>query len=299
MPILKTTLKRLRASQPLNYVATSAVHSLLSATGRQSEFVIKHLHRVGTVEFRLPNGRTARLWSRGDDWVSNQVFWRGWGGYEPETTPLFYRLATAARTTFDIGAHVGFFTVLAAHANPAGAVFAFEPLPTVFQRLQQNVALNHLTNVECLTAAVGDQEGTAEFFHLGRELPSSSGLSLEFMRTIGEVQSLKVSVLTLDRFVQERGLGRVDLVKIDTETTEPQVLRGMTEILQRDQPMLICEVLTGAGAEPLLEQILRPFGYRFYHLTPNGPILRDCIAAHDEWRNYLFTPLKPDEVERL
>src|SRR5882724_8020540 len=83
------TLKRLRVSQPVNYLVTSTVHALFSATGMRSEFVIKHLHRAGNVWLALPNSRTLRLWSRGDDWVSNQVYWRGWDGYEPETVPLF------------------------------------------------------------------------------------------------------------------------------------------------------------------------------------------------------------------
>jgi hypothetical protein len=61
--------------------------------GRDFEVAIKHLPRTGPVRSRLPNGEVLRLWSRGDDWISNQVFWRGWSGYEPETTPLFFELA--------------------------------------------------------------------------------------------------------------------------------------------------------------------------------------------------------------
>jgi hypothetical protein len=78
----KEILKGLRGSQPLNRVATATVRTLLRACNRRSEWVIRHLHRYGGVRFRLPNGRTARLWSRADDWVSNQIYWRGWNGYE-------------------------------------------------------------------------------------------------------------------------------------------------------------------------------------------------------------------------
>src|SRR5205814_5357903 len=146
---VKPALKRLRASQPFNYLATSIVHALQTATGMHSALVIKHLHRVGMVRRKLPNGRTLRLWSRADDWVSNQVYWRGWSGYEPERVPLFFRLASRAQVTLDVGAHVGFFTLLAAHANPAGRVFAFEPMPAIQERLRYNVGLNQLDNVEC------------------------------------------------------------------------------------------------------------------------------------------------------
>lgn len=293
--MLKDVLKSLRSSQPFNCVATGAVRGILQAAGLRSERVIKHLHRVGHVRSRLPNGQTLRLWSRGDDWVSNQVYWRGWAGYEPETVPLFFRLASRSQLTLDVGAHVGFFTLLAGHANSGGCVFAFEPMPAIYERLTYNVALNRLSNVECFASAVGDFDGQAEFYHVADGLPSSSSLSREFMSSAGgAICSSKLPVLTLDQFVWGRGLGRVDLIKIDTESTEPQVLRGMTATLARDRPAIFCEVLQDRGSERPLEEILRPLGYRFYLLTPEGPELRGRIEGHPAWLNYLFTAVDPE-----
>ena len=290
MRVLKDTLKTLRASQPFNCVATGAVRGFLQATGFRSETVVKHLHRMGHVRSKLPNGRLLRLWSRGDDWVSNQVYWRGWAGYEPETVPLFFELASRSATTLDIGAHVGMFTILAAHANPNAKVFAFEPMPRIHERLQQNVALNELGNVECFAAAVGELPGEADFFHIPGGLPSSSSLSEAFMRSGGgELVSTKVPVVAMDCFVREHAIGRVDLMKIDTESTEPQVLRGMIETLKRDRPTMICEVLQGRGSERALEEVLSGFGYRYYLLTPRGPERRERIEGHPSWLNYLFS----------
>lgn len=296
---LKKLLKKMRGVQPINRIATSSVYALLTLAGVQSEIVIKHLHRVGIVKRRLPNGQVLLLWSCGDDWVSNQVYWRGWAGYEPDTIPLFYRLATQAQVTFDVGAYVGYFSLLAAQANPAGQVFAFEPLPSVHQRLLRNVELNRLTNTHCFSNAVGATAGEAEFWHIDAETPTSSSLSREFMGGGENLVSTKVAVITLDHFVQEQQLKRVDLMKLDTESTEYQVLQGMTETLRRDQPTIISEVLPKRGGEALLEEILRHFGYRFYHLTPAGPIHRDKVEGHPEWLNYLFTTLSPDEVAQL
>jgi FkbM family methyltransferase len=293
---LKHFLKRLRASQPLNYLITSTVHGLLGITGLHSEFIIKHLHRAGIVKCRLPNGRILYLWSRGDDWISNQIYWKGWNGYEPETVSLFFQLARCAQVTLDVGAFVGFYALLAAHANPAGRVYAFEPMPFIYQRLQQNVRLNRLSNIHCIASAVGDKDGTAEFFHVAAEIPCSSSLSFEFMSYAKDVRSSIVPVVTLDRFARDNGLDRIDLVKIDTESTEPQVLHGMMEILQRDHPTIFCEVLEGCGNESLLEKILDPLNYRYYLLTPDGPVLRDRIEGHPLYLNYLFTTLSPKEI---
>lgn len=59
------------------------------------------------VRITLPNGAEVVLWSRADDWIATQLFWGGWSAFEPETTPIFYRLALSARTTLDVGAYVG------------------------------------------------------------------------------------------------------------------------------------------------------------------------------------------------
>jgi FkbM family methyltransferase len=299
MAALKSALKRLRVSQPFNVIATSSVRFFLGNLGLRPELVIKHLHRVGVVRCDLPNGRQLLLWSRADDWISNQLYWRGWLGYEPETLPLFFRLATRAQVTVDVGSYVGLFTLVAAHANPKGRVYAFEPMKSIYKRLLRNVSLNRLSNVQCVPKAVGETDSIAEFFHVAAELPSSSSLSFEFMSSAKDLVSSAVEVVTLDRFARESGLGHVDLVKVDTESTEPEVLRGMLGILRSSHPFILCEVLPGRGAEEPLEEILRQLGYRFYHLTPQGPVLRDHVKGHPEWLNYLFTTLDAEQVAAL
>lgn len=296
---IKRSLKKLRSSQPFNQIATSGVRAVFRLTGLKSELVIRHLHRAGHVECKLPNGRLLKLWSKADDWVSNQLFWRGLDGYEPETAPLFFRLAQQSQVTIDIGAYVGFFTLLAAHANPDAEVYAFEPMPEVFDRLQNNILLNRLSNAQSVASAVGDSEATAEFFHQSTGMPTSSSLSFEFMRSAENLISTKVPVTTLDLFAEENMLSRIDLLKIDTESTEPDVLRGASMVLERDKPVIFCEVLKGRGSEHALEEILQPLGYRYYLLTPDGPECRESIEGHSEWLNYLFTILNPDEVALL
>jgi FkbM family methyltransferase len=296
---LKTLLKVVRAWAPLNVAMTATSRFALRLLGRQNEFLIKHLPRVGTVRDRLPNGRTLTLWSRGDDWVANQVYWRGWAGYEPGSSALFFRLATRSRVTLDIGAHVGFYALLAGHANPAGTVVAFEPLPFVLGRLRRNVLLNGLGNVECVGAAVGSAAGSADFYHAAVDVPCSSSLSYDFMRpTVGLARS-PVRVVALDEFLAERGLCDVGLIKIDTETTEADVFRGARNLLAQARPLILCEVLPGHGVEEPLQALLGPLGYSFYLLHPDGPQPRSRIVADPVWLNYLFAPLGPDEVARL
>ena len=286
---LRSVLKAARYTQPFNVLATTLARALLPP-GRLRSWAVKHLHRVGHVCSTLPNGRRLRLWSLADDWVSNQVFWQEWRGYEPETSPLFFRLATSARVTLDVGTHVGFFSLVAGHANAQGQVVAFEPLPPLFTSLRANVARNRLSNVTCVECAVGDQTGQADFYHVANCLPCSSSLSFAFMSGIPGLRCSRVAVTTIDHFVAEAGLASVDLVKIDTESTEAAVLRGMSEALRRLRPTIICEVLPGCGTEQQLADILKPLGYLFYHLRPDGPRATARIEGHPKWLNYAFVP---------
>jgi FkbM family methyltransferase len=287
--LIKRFLKAARAWRPLNGPATAGTRAISRLTGREFEVAIKHLPRTGMVESRLPNGAELRLWSRGDDWVSNQVFWRGWSGYEPETTPLFFDFAREADVVIDVGAFVGFFAVLAALANPGGHVFAFEPMPDNAERLRGHIELNELANVEMVRAAVSAADGEAELFHLDGDHPTSTSLVRDFMdRTDADVKSSLVPTVALDSFLEARGIGHVSLVKLDIETGEPDALRGMQRTLERDRPVIFCEVLSEEVGARLRSQ-LAPLGYRFYQLTDQGPRESEVILPHPYWLNYLFT----------
>jgi len=312
MSILTGTLKALRGVPPINFVATSLARGVLRLAGAQPEFFVRHLPKVGTVSAALPGGRRLRFVTRGDDGIPNQIFWRGWTGYEPETVPLFFELARRSQTTFDVGAHVGTFSLLAAHANPAGRVFAFEPLPANFRRLQQNLVLNGLTNVQGIEAAVSNEMGRADFFTTDLvTIPDMSSLGRDCVRSSldgayadhaagTELRTLTVNVVTLNQVAREHDVTRVDLVKIDAEGRDPQVLEGMSEVLRRDRPHLIVEVLAAFETGSWIESILEPLGYSFHLLTRDGPRRSEHLKGqpdgHFEWRNYLCTRLSQEQV---
>lgn len=295
---IKKTLRQMRASQPWNHLATSILHKAFTLAGHQSEFVIKHLPRTGITSIALPDAKILKLDATGEDWIPTQLFWRGWQGYDPEVTAFYYRLAESAQTVFDVGAHIGFFSILAGLANPAARVFAFEPLDQIFSRLTHNVALNGLTNVHCFRMAAGATEGVEEFyFPDGKEPVSSSLRSDMLVESLGaeKVRHVPVPVVTLDEIVARHGVDCVSLIKLDTERTEHDVLAGCRATLERDRPEIICEVWPDAGNQRQLEDVLRPLDYHFYQLRPEGPAKRTEIIGSAEYLNYLFTA-RPSEI---
>lgn len=291
--VFRAAVRRLRAWPPLNRPLTTVLRALC---GSRAEILIRHLPRVGDVRTSLPNDRTLVLRTKGDDWMPNQVFWRGWDGYEQETARAFYRLAMTARCTVDVGAFVGFYALLAGHANPTGRVLAYEPLPALYRRLLDNVAANKLPNILCEQKAVGRASGRADFYHLDVALPSSSGLSRDFMTSGGhDVRRMTVDVVALDDELPRLGIDAVDLVKVDTESTEPDVIAGMLRTIARDRPDIIAEVLDGLGTRDELRRMLAPLGYVDADLTE----LRVDAVAERTGVNVLFTARHAGRVTAL
>jgi FkbM family methyltransferase len=298
----KDVVKAIRACPEVSSPIAIALRTVRRLAGRDWPWLVKHFPKSGIVRLGLPNGKQLKLWSRGDDWISTQLFWRGVAGYEPATVPVLYQLAALSHVTIDVGAYVGYLTVLAAMANPEGHVIALEPFPPTFERLRHNIGLNRLSNVDCVNAAAGAESGSAELYHLPGQLSSAASLERRHLMSCDGVTSTTVPVVVLDELLADRAVRRVDLIKLDTETTELQVLRGAAITLERDHPHIICEVLHPSLAEELTD-LLKPLGYRFYDLRHAGPQERREIVAADEpdadYGNYLFSTLDPATVTSL
>jgi FkbM family methyltransferase len=177
---------------------------------------------------------------------------------EDATTEFIKSFVTPGMTFVDVGANVGYFTLLA--ASLGARVIAYEPTPAVFARLQQNVALNGFDNVTLVNAAVADQPGTLALYQSPDD-PEANNLFGD-----GD-HSVEVPAVTLDDEMAERGVQKVDLLKIDAEGAEPLVLSGSVKLLANSPaPSIVMEVnpvtLRSANSEPaaLLDK-LKTSGY--------------------------------------
>jgi len=242
---------------------------------------------VATVRVRLPSGAELRLGSDGRDAIASAYYWRGLQAWEPDTFRVIDRLLPHANVVFDVGANSGPFSLYAALERPRATVFAFEPVPRSAAALARNIALNGTRNVTACEAAVCDRDGTIELFvPPGESLPLGAS-TLPAFRRPGE--RLAVSALRLDTFVREHGIGTVDLLKLDAEGAEPAVLAGARELLARDQPWIVCEVLHGLTEAGLHAELDR-HGYRYFLITPRGLAEKPRIVGDPAYRdrNWLF-----------
>jgi FkbM family methyltransferase len=190
-----------------------------------------------------------------DQCVSRRL--REEGIWEPYETSLLLGLLRRGDVFVDVGANIGYFSVLAASLVSAeGAVFAFEPEPENFRLLQANAALNALQN--CITpvhAALSDAAGEGRLFLSADNLGDHQVYASEEARP-----SVPITLYNGSEFLQDR-LQRLDLLKVDTQGSEYQVIAGLLPLLLQLQrkPRVLIELTphslrqAGASGRALIE----------------------------------------------
>lgn len=237
-----------------------------------------------TVEFSDDALRTA---------VGKIVAEQGIGGYEPETIGAALALVVTEKLNAfaDVGANIGIFgIVMKSVFGNALEVDAYEPLPSL-KDLGIELAKANDLHINFSGKALSNTAGQAKFYVSARS-DSSNSLNADF-RTAKAV--IDVELATIDQ-IYCKGSIKPLLFKIDTESTEPDVIDGAERYISSERPWIICEVLKGRG-EDRLQALVDKHGYHAYHLTgeplvKTAPIAGDPTYTHRDW---LFAPRLVDQ----
>jgi FkbM family methyltransferase len=215
------------------------------------------------------------------------------GTYEPDVCESIRRFTRPGMTILDIGANIGAHTFLLGRlTGPDGLVVAFEPTDFAFAKLQCNMSKNDFRNIESVKLALSDRRLSAqevEFRASWRTDGSrADGVSLvEFER--------------LDSWLESRGLGRIDLVKIDVDGHEFDVITGAGAMLRRDRPLLIMEAVgphfDNDSRNPY--RVLAEIGYCFEDAKTGEPLsltdMRDRLPRGDTGMTISFNVIAAPE----
>jgi FkbM family methyltransferase len=191
--------------------------------------------------------------------------------WEPDVTRAIRTLLREGDTFVDVGANIGYFTLLAARqVGPRGRVIAVEPAPGNYALLEKSLALNGLKHVEAHRIAAGASAGRARL-----ALPDAANGGSWALVNDARSGSFEVDVQPLDALLAGR---RVQVIKIDVEGAEQQVLAGLQRTLETSRPLLLLEY---SGQTKMLEA-LEARGYRAQETARfDGKLAAQSIADLD------------------
>ncbi|MBV8131857.1 MAG: FkbM family methyltransferase [Alphaproteobacteria bacterium] len=217
--------------------------------------------------------------------------------HPPRAHPAALAFLGPGAVAIDIGACLGEWTVPIARAVGAGGqVLACEPSPVAAKALEATLGANALRQAEVIHCAIGDHDGSVDFtVPVVTSAQTDTGTA-----QIGAPRSgyevLSVPLGSLDSLSAERGLNRVDLIKIDVEGHEKQVLDGAEATFDRFRPTLVLETGHEAASDRrAIHDRLRGLGYRMLG------ILLDYGMAEADWDAYvsLAIPFRRGEAHNL
>jgi|SRR5581483_6146158 FkbM family methyltransferase len=244
------------------------------------------------------------------DWtMTDQLFvLRTWERYE---TALFRAVVQPGMCVADIGAHIGYYTLLAAQAvGSKGRVLAFEAAPSNFELLQYNLARNRCARiVTAENVAITDRARQLELYlsnhNTGDHRIFPSNAYDDQLFNEGKARtSVPIRGIALDEYLADHGIARVDVIKMDVQGAEWDALRGMRRTLEQPHIIMFMEywphalALNGADPKALLrwledlelqlllidrdaEQLRRVDGKEFaeYALTLDPNLQIDLLAT--------------------
>lgn len=194
--------------------------------------------------------------------ISDYIEYVIYFGLDAEPKRPLYSAVQNGMTVLDVGTNVGETLLNFARLNPTGVNYGFEPVPFLYEKAKYNISLNNFKNIVINNIALSDQAGRLYF-----ELPKNQNFGSVSMAKQASPQSQEVKALTLDEFVDDNAIQKVDLIKIDVEGFEINVLRGAVETIHRHKPVLFIEVVDsyllskGSSAKHLIDTVLQ-LGYK-------------------------------------
>jgi FkbM family methyltransferase len=220
------------------------------------------------------------------------------GEYEPALTRLVTRVVRRGDTCLDVGANVGWYTVLCRRlVGPSGAVHAFEPNPPVFSRLRANLELaGSPSNVHLHATALGREPGTADLHVFAGMADGHASLSDQGR---SDFATVACPVRRLGDVLDEVRAPAISFVKMDVEGAELGVLEGAGRLLTQDvPPVWLVEMARatsstfGHGPDALVDFLRSTASYRFFAVDERAGRLHEIqgFSRDDIGANVLCVP---------
>ena len=158
---------------------------------------------------------------------------------ESNETKFLKKIIKPGQTVLDVGANMGWYSIhFSKWVGQSGKIFAFEPVPEIYEELTSNINLNFCQNIIVFNCALGNQNESV-LFNVS-DFEGGSGASSENLKFGKEI---KVSKRKLDDVMNEHNLDNIDFLKIDIEGGELNMLKGAEKLIEKYKPKLLLEIV--------------------------------------------------------
>jgi len=233
------------------------------------------------------------------------VYWSIYHGieYELEATSVLRQLIRPGDIVVDVGANFGWYTTLLAQTvGEAGRVYALEPVPTVYERLLENLRLNNLQDrVTAVQSAVADTSGIRAI-HIFKNLSLACASLSELDKT--GYETVSVPAVRLDTYLYGQNIQHVDFLKCDVEGSELMVLKSCSDMLcSASAPIIMVELNEQTSRafgfhKKDIWDLMMQFGYSHFYSIASVHELRRVRTLTDFERLDLALCAKSDQVQQ-
>lgn len=294
---MKTTLYKIIYWHPINKLLR-----IILTIGHKLGITKFKIPPSGKISFSLHGGKKILMETNQTSYLTNIIYWDGIFAFE--YSRIFYDLVKRMNIFIDVGANIGFYSLLALNANEKIKVYAFEPATGPFVFLKKNIELNKTKGrINLYKIALSDNIGKIDFYeHRNTKYNylkyNLGGVSSEIINPrLDPSLRREVNSTTLNKFVENYSIKDIDLIKIDTEGTENRILENGSEILEKIRPIIICETLF-CNIEVQLDSLMKRYDYLFYNYLDNKLVKVDSIIRNEDngVRDCFFIPKEKESL---
>jgi len=229
--------------------------------------------------------------------MQSRMFWVDY--YNRDIVALFNKLLQPGMVVVDAGANIGEITLVAAkRTGDTGRIIAFEPIDAIAQSLEENIRRNALGTATVVRAGLSDTCGSTSIYascgqsYTGKE---HHGLGSLYGGVNDGPALQTIRLTTLDAYLLEHPVQRLDLIKIDIEGAELPCLRGAERTIARHRPLLVIEIQAQSAIAAGYRQTdildyLAQFGYAFHKIGRNGRLRAVDARSLSDYQNVLCVP---------
>ena len=259
----------------------------------------------GVIRFKNNLGQVLNIKTNQTSYLTQLLYWEGYQNFE--YSDIFIKLIKKINVFYDIGANIGYYSLLAELENKNIKVIGFEPANGPLFYFRENIKINKFKNIRVESLALSDKEGEITFYEIRNKKYTYLEYNLAGEGNSGSKTSgrnfvpISVKTTTLDKYVENAKEVNIDLIKMDTEGTEHFILENSENVLKLMKPIIICETLFNT-IELELEELMRSYGYEFYNHTEMGLQKVNTIVREEDngVSNCFFVhPTKFDLIEEF